>query len=165
MVAFPYYHYFIIIRQHYSFIKRFSHRPVYLYTFLGGNVLKNSTTEARLKDLETIAILNIALLLFYFIFNKVIFVFMAFILLIICLAFKAFTSKITDTWLKFSHGIGDLNSKLILSLVYFLFLTPIAIIYRTFAKDHLILKKDANMKSYFYDRYKSYKREDFEKIW
>lgn len=67
-------------------------------------------------------------------------------------------------WLKFAHVLGWINSKILLSLIFFLFLLPIAILSRLFTKDPLKLK-GREMKSLFTDRNHSYTKEDLENIW
>jgi hypothetical protein len=67
-------------------------------------------------------------------------------------------------WLKFAQGLGYINSRILLTLVYFVFLMPIAWIAKIFTKDPLMLKsKDA--KSLYTTRNQQYKKEDLENIW
>jgi len=56
--------------------------------------------------------------------------------------------------------IGGIISKIILSIVYFIVLTPIAII-----RKNTVKKVKQSDESYFIDRAKIYKKEDFDKMW
>jgi hypothetical protein len=67
-------------------------------------------------------------------------------------------------WLKFAHVLGWINSKILLSLIFFLFLLPIALLSRLFTKDPLKLK-GREMKSLFTVRNHMYCKEDLENIW
>jgi hypothetical protein len=67
-------------------------------------------------------------------------------------------------WLKLAHVLGWINSKILLSLIFFLFLLPIAILSRLFTKDPLKLK-GRDIKSLFTERNHSYAKEDLENIW
>lgn len=67
-------------------------------------------------------------------------------------------------WLKIAHVLGWINSKILLSIIFFLFLLPIAILSRLFTKDPLKLK-GRELKSLFTDRNHLYTKEDLENIW
>ena len=67
-------------------------------------------------------------------------------------------------WLKFAMGLGWVNSRILLSIIYFVFLMPIAWLSRLFTKDPLMLKaKDSD--SLYTTRDHLYKKEDLENIW
>jgi hypothetical protein len=59
--------------------------------------------------------------------------------------------------------LGNINGKILLSIVFFIFLTPIAFISKLFNKDGLQLKK--TNKSYYQDRNHQYSAKDFENTW
>jgi hypothetical protein len=67
-------------------------------------------------------------------------------------------------WLKLALGLGWINSRILLSVIYFVFLLPIAWVSRLFTKDPLKLK--AKTASSLYNvRDHEYKKEDLENIW
>jgi hypothetical protein len=66
-------------------------------------------------------------------------------------------------WMKLSLVLSYIVPNILLSIVFFVFLFPIAIISRLFKKDPLMLSK--NYKSYFIDINKSVDNKSFEKIW
>lgn len=127
--------------------------------------MKESSAEKRAKDLETIAVLAIAFLLLYFIFHIAVFVMISFVLLVACLLFKKHTSIISNLWLGLSKVIGNFNSKGILVIVYYIVLVPIALLYRIFSQDTLLLKKGRSCDSCFHIRDHSFQKSDFEKMW
>jgi len=67
-------------------------------------------------------------------------------------------------WLKLAHVLGWINSKILLSIIFFIFLLPIALLSRIFTKDPLKLK-GREIKSLFTDRNHTYSKEDLENIW
>ena len=58
--------------------------------------------------------------------------------------FKVFT--------KVAHAIGWVNTRIILTVVYYAILTPIGLVMRIFGKDILDAKLDRNAKSYWITR-------------
>lgn len=67
-------------------------------------------------------------------------------------------------WLKFAHLLGWINSKILLGLIFFIFLLPIAWLSRLFTKDPLKLN-GRQLKSLYNDRNHLYTKEDLENIW
>lgn len=67
-------------------------------------------------------------------------------------------------WLKFAHLLGWINAKILLSLIFFIFLLPIALISRLFTKDPLKLK-GRNLKTLYSERNHLYTKDDLENIW
>jgi hypothetical protein len=67
-------------------------------------------------------------------------------------------------WLKLALGLGWVNSRILLSVIYFVFLLPIAWVSRLFTNDPLKLKaRGAN--TLYTTRDHEYKKEDLENIW
>jgi hypothetical protein len=67
-------------------------------------------------------------------------------------------------WFKVALALGWLNSRIILSIVYFVFLMPIAWLSRWFTKDPLALKKEKRS-TLFVTRNHLYTGKDLENIW
>lgn len=83
---------------------------------------------------------------------------------LIALLIPAAARGIEWAWLKLALGLGWVNSRILLSLVYFLFLMPIAFLSRLFTKDPLQLKARGSASLYTTRNHK-YTREDLENIW
>jgi hypothetical protein len=67
-------------------------------------------------------------------------------------------------WLKLALMLGWTNSRVLLSVIYFGFLLPIALFSRIFTKDPLTLRgKKAG--SLFISRNHSFKKDDLKNIW
>jgi len=88
------------------------------------------------------------------------------LLLAIGLFVKPVARRIAAAWLKFAEVIGAVNSKIILGAIFYLFLTPIALLARLTRGDILHLKKRAGPdRSYWHPRDHAYTAEDIRKLW
>ena len=67
-------------------------------------------------------------------------------------------------WLKLALALGWVNSRILLSIIYFVFLMPIAWMSRLFTKDPMALKKGRRA-TLFVTRDHLYTRKDLENIW
>ena len=68
-------------------------------------------------------------------------------------------------WLAFAGRLGGFNARLLLGLVYFLALTPVALLRRLFEKDPLGRDRDPAAGSYFRAAGRTYSAADLEKTW
>jgi len=119
----------------------------------------------RLQELETLGVLSAFFLILSIISHRQALVFFALALQITALFIRPLAGLITMGWLKFAEIVGTFNSRIILSLVFYLFLTPIAFLYRFFTKDPLMLKPDNDASSYYSVRNHTYSGSDLEKMW
>ena len=119
--------------------------------------------NSKAKSLETILVLVGALIVAYWITQKKIFLLLALILVVIGISSSFLSDKISVAWLKFSEIIGSVMSKIILSIIYFIFLVPIALLYQLSKKDYLSLKRKKD--SYYINRSHTYSPKDLENIW
>ncbi|KPA09035.1 conserved hypothetical protein, membrane [Candidatus Magnetomorum sp. HK-1] len=74
------------------------------------------------------------------------------------------SKKIEWVWMKFAQILGHIIPNILLSIVFFLVLYPIAICSKFFTKDPLMLSNDYD--SYFIDiKDNELKKESFKKMW
>ena len=118
----------------------------------------------REKELEAIIVIVAALLVFYFVFEIEVLLIIALGLSVVSVISKFLTSKIVWLWFKLAEGMGYVMSRVLLSIVFFLFLYPISLLYRLFNPDALQLKK-GNRASYFTERNHRYEPGDMENPW
>ena len=71
--------------------------------------------------------------------------------------------KIEWAWMKLGKLLGYIVPNILMSIVFYLILFPVALLSRLSRKDPLMLSKDHD--TYFVDVGKETAREDFEKIW
>jgi hypothetical protein len=121
----------------------------------------------REKELETILTLCVALVVIFFVTKKqhAYFLTASVLLGLIGMFSKFLTAKISWAWLKLGEMMGAVTSKIILSLLFFLVLFPIALLARVFGsnKNPLQLKKEGE--SYYYLRNHKYEAKDLENVW
>ncbi len=116
------------------------------------------------KDLETILVIVAGLLVFYFLFKLEVLITISLALLVLSLASKFLRRQIAWLWMKLSEGLGWINSKILLSVIFYVFLFPIAMLFKLFNKDNLMLKKNTET-GYYKVREHEYTAEDIENPW
>lgn len=67
-------------------------------------------------------------------------------------------------WFKIALALGWINSRILLSVIYFVFLMPLAWVSRLFTKDPLALKREGRS-TLFVTRDHLYTGKDLENIW
>ncbi|MCX5828790.1 MAG: SxtJ family membrane protein [Deltaproteobacteria bacterium] len=119
----------------------------------------------RLATSKTINVLTLAVLIAYVIFSAQWLLWVA-VLLTLGNSFESrFTTALARYWMKFAAVLGAFNSRVILTVTFYLILTPLAFVYRIFNRplvDHFRANK---RQSYFEDLNKIYTPADFEKTW
>src|SRR5580765_4072254 len=103
--------------------------------------LKKISNEDALK---TMLILATAALLFHLVFKIQYLDYVSVALMLTGLFIPPLAKIISALWLKLSEVLGAFSSKIILSILFFVVLTPLSFFYRLFNKDHLYLSKKNN---------------------
>jgi len=119
--------------------------------------------DKKHRSLETILVLVAALIIFFWIYEKKVFLLAALLLAFIAMTSDLLTDLISRAWFRLSELLGKVMSKVILSLVYFVVLLPAALLFRLTGKDQLQLNRKGD--SYFYRRDHQYTKKDIENIW
>lgn len=70
-------------------------------------------------------------------------------------------TPLTRAWLWLGHRLGAVNSRIILALVFFLVITPVALLFRLFGRDALRLKR-VQESSYWLTQDKQWPPESFK---
>lgn len=121
--------------------------------------------DGRVKDLETICVIAAGALAIGLLSGRH-WLSWAALGLLLAGAFSARASAwIAAGWMRFGELLGKVNSKVILFLVFYLALVPVAFLYRLFTKDPLRLAKLPGGGSYFHDRGHAYVKGDLENAW
>lgn len=116
----------------------------------------------RKTVLETLVVLALAALLFHLWLGHAWLLYLATAFLILALIPNPLATLITKGWLKFSELLGAVMSRVVMTLIFFFFLTPIALLYRLFnraAADHFLKKRD----TYWRAAEERFTKESFEK--
>jgi hypothetical protein len=124
----------------------------------------------REKILETVGVLALACLVVGHLAKrpgvKGAFLAAAVVLLGAGLFVRPVGALIARAWLKLAEVLGAVNSRIILAAIFYLFLTPIAVLARLIRGDFLHLRKRGGAgRSYWHSRDHAYTAEDLGKLW
>ena len=116
------------------------------------------------KRLEAILGIASGLLFFYWRTDNKWFFYGAAIILLLGLFIRPASQAIAWLWWKLAEGLGWINSRILLSVVFFLFLTPIALLRRLVGKSG-IQRKQYKTESYFDVREHTFTAKDLQNGW
>jgi Saxitoxin biosynthesis operon protein SxtJ len=83
---------------------------------------------------------------------------------VLSLMFDVIGDLILKGWMKLAEVLGYINTRILMSIIFFLFLTPFAWLQKLFSRKNFLSLKDEGA-SVFHVRDHEYKPEDFENIW
>ena len=115
------------------------------------------------REKETIIGIMVGLIAFYAIFSLPWLWIAALIVGVMGTISDRMTHYIHVVWFWIGGRLGYVMSKIVLGLIFFLILLPLALLARLFRKDFMLLK--SNYPSYFIDRPVIYQRKDLENPW
>lgn len=121
--------------------------------------------KKRRVVLETLTPLVLVLLALHLYFARAGFLYGAIGLLVVMLFIKPLATVIADGWLKFAGMIALVNTKVLLTVVFFLLLTPVAFLFRIFTRNPLRLKAEKELSSYYTEHDHLYTGDDLDKLW
>jgi hypothetical protein len=130
---------------------------IYLHTFLRPAV----QAQDRYK---TILVIVTGLLTLSLVFQLIWLMKVTLLIGVVAIFIPTAAKGIEWVWLKLATLLGWINSRILLSVVYFLFLMPLAWVSRLFTKDPLLLRKRKTA-SLFVTRNHLYTKKDLENIW
>lgn len=84
---------------------------------------------------------------------------------VLTLLWPALAQWISWGWYKLAEGLGYVNSRVLLTLVFFVFLLPVAMLYRFFNRDMLSLKSGRTDRSLYKERNHTYSADDLKNVW
>ncbi len=119
----------------------------------------------KLGIFQTIHVLTLALLIAFLIFGNRWLLWAAVFLAVANTFENPLTTWIAKGWLAFALRLGRINSRILLTLIFFLFLTPIAWLYRLFNRSLVDHFRADSRTSTFQERNHRWEPADFEKIW
>jgi len=115
------------------------------------------------RNIETMLVLSMGFILLFYIFHWKYFILISLILGLTGLFFPWLTNILTILWLKLATALSYVVPKLLFSIVFYIFLFPLATISKLFSKDSMLMKR--GYKSYFIDRNINFSKDSFEKTW
>jgi hypothetical protein len=80
------------------------------------------------------------------------------------LMFDSVADLILKGWMKLAEVLGYINTRILMTLVFFIFLTPFALLQRLLSRKNYLSLKDSE-ETVFHTRDHQYQPEDFDNIW
>ncbi|WP_228851422.1 SxtJ family membrane protein [Aegicerativicinus sediminis] len=117
----------------------------------------------REKGLETIIVLTLVSLVVYLKFPNPWLIYLSLALLVTGTISTKATLFIGAVWFKFSHYFGMVMNVVIMGIIFYLFLTPLALVQRIVGKNKLRIKPYGD--SFFQQRQHLFTKKDIEKPW
>jgi hypothetical protein len=122
--------------------------------------------STREKSLEAILVICIGLLVFYWFFENAYLLVAATVIGLAALLSPFLAEKIAWVWHKLAETLGRINGFIILTILFFFFLTPLAWLSKLFKKDALQLKRKTGAEdTYFIERNHTFTKKDLENLW
>ena len=126
--------------------------------------MQNNSSLTKDKITESILAITTGMLAIALIFKIDWLLIVAVIIGAIGLLIPPLAKLIARAWMKFAEILGYINSRILLAVVFYIFLFPIAVLSRLFIKDPLQLKPKKSG-SYFTERNHEFTAEDFKNPW
>lgn len=121
--------------------------------------------EKRVKSLETLLVIAAGLLALYFWLKNPWLLRGAFVVTAVGAFSPWLTAKIHAGWMLLAQGLGWLNGRVLLSVVFFVVLTPVAWMARRLGTSSFIMRKKDAGESYYSERNHAYEPKDLENTW
>ena len=117
-----------------------------------------------IDKIKALLVIVTGLVILFFIFKGKGFLYAAAIVGVLSLMIPVIGDGILWVWFKLAEVLGWINSRILLSLMFFVFLFPIAFLVRLSKKNFFHLKKTSEP-SVYTKRDHKYTKEDLENIW
>mgnify|MGYP000266995721 FL=1 len=117
------------------------------------------------NNAQTILAIVVGLVAFSLLFHVQLLAQIAFGLGLISLLSDSFASILSKVWLKLAELLGRVNGYILLTIIFFFFLTPIALIMRLIQKTDSLKLKRQTKDSIYETRNHTYQAKDLSNIW
>ena len=118
------------------------------------------------KHKESLLVISTGFLVLYLIFGLEWMIWVAAGVSILGLMSSTIAKWIHTGWMKLALALGFINSKILLSIVFFVFLMPVAFLQRLVSGDKLQLKRKKEEEGgYYAERNYTYQKKDLENVW
>lgn len=120
--------------------------------------------SASSRSKETILVITVGLLVLHLVFSAKIFLTLSLLVGLAGILSPWLSEKIHFCWNKLSLLLGTVSNGVLLTLVFFLVLTPVGLVRRLFGKSTMT-RADPDQRSNFTDRDHTFTKQDLEKTW
>ncbi len=117
-----------------------------------------------IEKLKALLVIVTGLLIMFIIFKTKGFLYASALIGIFSLIFPIIGDWIVWIWFKIAEVLGWINSRILLSALFFIFLFPISLLMKLFTKNSMMIKR-VKEKSVYTERNHKYTKEDLENIW
>ena len=131
---------------------------IYLYVILG--MPMKETNQA-----QTILSIVVGFLALHYIFGGEYFLPAALAIGGLSLISNGFAHLISQAWAKYALVLGRINVNILLTFIFFVFLTPVAFLMRIFKKGDALKLKKQNANTVYVTRDHTYTKSDLANIW
>ncbi|TNE59170.1 MAG: hypothetical protein EP344_09130 [Bacteroidetes bacterium] len=121
--------------------------------------------QDRLKAVETALVIVTGLLALYFWVGNPWLLYAALAIGVIGVFFPWLAGKVHAGWMLLAQALGWFNGRVLLSVVFYVFLTPIAFLAKRLGSAYFDLNRKGEGESYYTDRDHTYESEDLENTW
>ena len=120
--------------------------------------------EARKKTIECNVVLAVTSLLICYFTEKPALLVAAIFFLTAGFVFKSIGAVVSWAWLSLGLAIGAVMSRVVLTLLYYVVLTPLALCYRILNRKKTMCFRPSS-ESFFFERDYTYSSKDLERLW
>lgn len=120
--------------------------------------------KEKINTYKTTLTIVTALLIIYWYNHLVLFLYVALVIGLIAIFSSYLNNKIAFYWMKLSEILGLIFPKIMLTVLYFLVLTPLALLSKLGRKKNFLQLKNTQ-DSLFMNVKKTFPKQDFEKMW
>ncbi len=120
--------------------------------------------SVQYKSKETVLVITVGFLALYMIFKVRVFLSLALIIGLAGILSSWLSEKIHFFWTRLSLLLGTVSNGILLTLVFFLVLTPVGLFRRLLKKNNMT-RIARGQQSNFTDRDHSFTKQDLEKTW
>lgn len=119
----------------------------------------------KLESFQVVLTMVLGLVGFGWYFNYQPLLILALMIGFISLLFKSFAHMMAKAWMNLAMVLGQVNAFILLGLVFFFFLSPLAWLMRLVQKSDALKLKRTNNASVFEERNHTYTPKDLSNIW
>lgn len=113
---------------------------------------------------KTVLTISLALVVFYYLYHSVFFLSIFFIVAGFSLLFEKVACLVHVLWMKLAKLLSYVAPNILLTIIFFLVLTPIALLQKVLSKNSAFRAINGKT-SAFYETNKKFERNHFEKPW
>lgn len=116
------------------------------------------------KNAEAILVMVTGLIILYLVFKMNTLLTLALAVAVLSLLSGFIRDTMVWLWIKMAEVLGYINSRILLTFIFFILLTPVAFLYKLTGKDPMQRKRKSGIKSMFVERNHTYTKEDLRYI-